>query len=201
MDNLRDFLTEMENEYKVIEVDEEISLEYRVAQILRNNPHDTVLINNITESNKKIISGICNSREKIARALNVEVPEISGRIIKAMENPLPVEIYEKTSQNFQTSKKADLKEIPIPTYYRKDAGPYITAGVIIAKNPETGIRNASIHRMLVTGDNRLGIRIVPRNLYTYNQMAEEKDQPLEVAIAIGMHPATLLALHFYPHYH
>jgi UbiD family decarboxylase len=193
MDNLRDFLTELENEYKVIEVDEEISLKYQVAQILRNNPHDVVLINNITESNKKIISGICNSREKIARALNVKVPEISGRIIKAMENPLPVEIYEKTSQNFQTSKKADLKEIPIPTYYRKDAGPYITAGVIIAKNPETGIRNASIHRMLVTGDNRLGVRIVPRNLYTYNQMAEEQDQPLDVAIAIGIHPATLLA--------
>ena len=43
MDNLRDFLTELENEYKVIEVDEEISLKYQVAQILRNNPHDVIL--------------------------------------------------------------------------------------------------------------------------------------------------------------
>lgn len=193
MDNLRNFLKALENEYKVERVDEETSLEFQVAQTLRNNPHEVVLINNIRGNDKRIISGICNSREKIARALGVKVPEISSKIIGALENPVPVEIFEKTSQNFQISKEADLNEIPIPTYYRKDAGPYITAGVIIAKNPETGVRNASIHRMLVIGDNRLGVRIVPRNLYTYHQMAERQDQPLEVAIAIGMHPATLLA--------
>ncbi|HTX61553.1 MAG TPA: UbiD family decarboxylase [Methanobacterium sp.] len=193
MDSLRDFLNELENKYPVLEVDQETSLEYQVAKILRSNPHEIIIFKNIAENDKRIISGICNSREKIARSLNVEVPEISSRIIEAMENPLPIETMEKTSQNFQVSKKADLKEIPIPTYYRKDAGPYITAGVIIAKNPETGIRNASIHRMLVTGGNRMGVRIVPRNLYTYHQIAEKQDQPLEVAIAIGMHPATLLA--------
>ena len=69
----------------------------------------------------------------------------------------------------------------------------MTAGVIIAKDPETGIRNASIHRMLVNGTDRLGVRIVPRNLYTYYKKAEEMEKPLEIAIAIGMHPATLLA--------
>jgi UbiD family decarboxylase len=89
--------------------------------------------------------------------------------------------------------KADLTKLPVPTFYKKDGGPYLTAGVIIAKDPETGVRNASIHRMLVKGKDRLGVRIVPRNLYTYYKKAEELDEPLEIAIAIGMNPATLLA--------
>jgi UbiD family decarboxylase len=94
---------------------------------------------------------------------------------------------------FGVSKSADLTELPVLTYYKRDGGPYITSGVIIAKDPETGIRNASIHRMLLLGKDRLTARIVPRHLYTYHKRAEELDEPLELAIAIGMHPATLLA--------
>ena len=193
MENLRDFLKILEDEFQVTRVYQELSTEYEIARVLRNNPHDVVIFDNVMGSDKNIISGICNSREKIARAINVDVPQISNRIIKAMENPIPIDEVQKASQNFQISKNADLNEIPVPTYYKRDAGPYITAGVIIAKDPETGVRNASIHRMLVNSDNRLGVRIVPRNLYTYHRKAEKLDQTLEIAIAIGMHPATLLA--------
>lgn len=193
MENLRDFLKILEEEFRVIKVYQELSTEYEIAKTLKNNPQDVIIFDNIIGTDKNIISGICNSREKIARALNVEVPQITNRIIQAMENPIPIEEVQKASKNFHVSKKADLKEIPVPTFYKKDAGPYITAGVIIAKDPETGIRNASIHRMLVKNDNQMGVRIVPRNLYTYHQKAEKLDQPLEIAIAIGMHPATLLA--------
>lgn len=193
MENLRNFLQVLEQEFQVTEVDQEVSREYEVAKTLKNNPKDVVIFKNIESSDKRIISGICNTREKIARALDVKVPEISSRIINAMENPLPIEEIQSTKDNFQFSGSADLKEIPVPTYYKNDAGPYITAGVIIAKDPETGIRNASIHRMLVKEGNRMGVRIVPRNLYTYHQKAEKLDEPLEIAIAVGMHPATLLA--------
>ena len=54
-------------------------------------------------------------------------------------------------------------------------------------------RELEMLRMLVKDKNRLGVRIVPRNLYTYYKKAEELDKPLEIAIAIGMNPATLLA--------
>ena len=106
---------------------------------------------------------------------------------------MPIEVVERISKNFAYSKSANLGELPVPTYYKKDGGAYITAGVIIAKDPETGVRNASIHRMLVKDKDHLGVRIVPRNLYTYYKKAEEMDEPLEVAIAIGMNPASLLA--------
>ncbi|MCE5214016.1 MAG: UbiD family decarboxylase [Methanobacterium sp.] len=193
MDNFREFLNILKNEFEVFKVEKEVQLEYEVSKIIGQRSKDLVIFEQIKHSDKRIISGICNSRQKIAYALGIEVPEISSRIIKAMNNPLPIGEEQDISENFPISKKPDLTEIPIPTYYKNDAGPYITAGVIIAKDPETGVRNASIHRMLVSDRDTMGVRIVPRNLYTYHQKAEKLDEPLEIAIAIGMHPATLLA--------
>ena len=190
---MREFLDVLENEFKVIKIEKEISTKYEVAKVLREHPKDAIIFENIKDSKMRIISGICNTRDKIARGIGVNVPEITKKIMEATGNPIKVENIESVKKNYITQKEPNLTEIPIPTYYQKDGGAYITAGVVIAKDPETGIRNASIHRMLVSGKNRLGVRIVPRNLYTYYKKAEEMDKPLEIAIAIGMHPATLLA--------
>ena len=190
---MREFLDIFEKEFKVIKIEEEVSTKYEVAKVLREHPKDILIFENVKESDMRIISGICNTRDKIARGIGVTVPEITKKIMKATENPIPIEQLENVKESYKTQKITNLGEIPIPIYYQKDGGAYITAGVIIAKDPETGIRNASIHRMLVSGKSRLGVRIVPRNLYTYYKKAEEMNKPLEIAIAIGMHPATLLA--------
>ena len=190
---MREFLKVLEEDFKVIKIEKEVSAEYEVAKILREHPKDVLIFENVEGYDMKIISGICNTRDKIARGISVTVPEITKRIMKATENPIPIKNVENVKENFNTQKEPDLGKIPVPTYYKKDGGAYMTAGVVIAKDPETGIRNASIHRMLVSGKDKLGIRIVPRNLYTYYKKAEEMDKPLDIAIAIGMHPATLLA--------
>ena len=190
---MKEFLKVLENDFKVINIEEEVSTKYEVTKILKQYNKEVVIFENIKESDMGIISGICNTREKIANSISVTVPQITSRIVEATENPTPIEKIEKVEKNFQTSMDADLTKLPVPTYYKKDGGAYLTAGVIIAKDPETGIRNASIHRMLVNGKDMLGVRIVPRNLYTYYKKAEEMEKPLEIAIAIGMNPATLLA--------
>jgi 2,5-furandicarboxylate decarboxylase 1 len=190
---MREFLKTLENDFTIITIDEQISTKYEVSKILKAHNNEVVIFNNIKESDMGIISGICNSREKIANSISTTVPEITSRIIRATENPTKIEKIETTGKSFKTSMEADLTKLPVPTFYKKDGGAYLTAGVIIAKDPETGVRNASIHRMLVKGKDRLGVRIVPRNLYTYYKKAEEMNEALEIAIAIGMNPATLLA--------
>ncbi len=190
---MKEFLKVLEKDFKIIKIKDEISTKYEVAKNLKKYDKDVVIFENIKESDMSIISGICNTRQKIAASISATVPQITSRIVEAIDNPTPIDKVEKIGQNFQTSMDADLSKLPVPTYYKKDGGAYLTAGVIIAKDPETGIRNASIHRMLVNGTDRLGVRIVPRNLYTYYKKAEEMEKPLEIAIAIGMNPATLLA--------
>ena len=190
---MRNFLDMLEKKFNLINVKEELSTKFKVAKTLRNYPKELVVANNIKESPIRVISGICNTREKIAMALSCEVSEITFKIMEAMENPIPISNIESVAGNFHQSKNVDLNELPILHHYKKDGGAYITAGVIIAKDPDTGIRNASIHRMLVLGRDKLAVRIVPRHLYTYYKRAEELGKPLDIAIAIGIHPATLLA--------
>ena len=175
----------------IIEITDELSDEFEVAKVLRQYPKDTVIVKNVKGFDMPVISGICNTREKIAKSINCEVSEITQKIIDAMEKPLKVDKFTDFSE-YETSD-VDLNKIPILTHYKRDGGAYITAGVVFARDPETGIQNASIHRMMVLDDKRLVIRIVPRNLYTYFQKAQKLGEDLEIAIAIGMDPAILLA--------
>ena len=175
----------------VIEITDELSSEYEIAKVLRDYPRDTVIVRNPKGYDMSIISGICNTREKIAQSINCEVSEITDRIIDAMENPIKVDKFKDFSE--YDTFEADLDKIPILTHYKRDGGAYITAGVVFARDPQSGVQNASIHRMMVLDKNRLAIRIVPRNLYTYFQNAQRKGEDLDIAIAIGMDPAILLA--------
>jgi UbiD family decarboxylase len=185
------FLKEIEDKFGIIRIKNEVSLKYKAVHELQKHPKETVILEKVKDYDIPIISGICNTREKIAMSLNCEVNEITNKIINGIENPIPIK---KTYplKNYNTLE-ADLSKIPIPTYYKRDGGAYITAGVIFAKNPETGVPNASIHRMLVLKKDKLSVRLVPRNLYTYFKISEKLGQDLDIAIAIGMDPVTLLS--------
>ena len=179
------------NYENVIEINEELSSEFEISRILRDYPKDTVVINNPKDSEIPVISGICNTREKIAESINCKVSEITEKIINASDNPIKVDKFTDFSE--YDNLEVDLDSLPILTHYKRDGGKYITAGVVFARDPETGIQNASIHRMMVLDNKRLVIRIVPRNLYTYFQKAKKQNRDLDIAIAIGMDPAILLA--------
>jgi UbiD family decarboxylase len=189
---MKEFLKIIEKDFGVVRIDNEVSSMFEAAKILREHPKEAVILENVKESDIPVISGICNTRDKIARALNTDVSGITHKIIDGMETPQAVQNIGKISENYNTSP-ANLGKLPILTHYQRDGGPYITAGVIFARDPENGTRNASIHRMLVLDDNHLTVRIVPRHLYTYHQRAEASGKDLDIAIAIGMNPATLLA--------
>lgn len=181
----------LENTEDIIEINDELSCEFEVAKVLRQYPKDTVILTNVKNSEMPVVSGICNTREKIAKSINCEVNEITSKIIEASDNPIKVENFTDFSEYNTT--EADLSKLPILTHYKRDGGAYITSGVVFARDPETGIQNASIHRMMVLDDKRLAIRIVPRNLYTYFQKAQKLNKDLEIAIAIGMDATILLA--------
>ena len=175
----------------IIEITDELSSEFEVSKVLRQYPKDTVIVKNVKGYDMPVITGICNTRDKIAKSINCEVSEITEKIIEAMEKPIKVDKFTDFSE--YDNLDVNLDKIPILTHYKRDGGAYITAGVVFARDPETGIQNASIHRMMVLDNKRLVIRIVPRNLYTYFQNAQKAGKDLDIAIAIGMDPAILLA--------
>ncbi len=83
----------------------------------------------------------------------------------------------------------DLARIPIKKHFERDAGRYITNGIVVAKDPETGVRNASFHRMQVKGRNRLGTSLHSRrHLWDYVKRAEELGKAIPIAVVVGAHP-------------
>jgi 4-hydroxy-3-polyprenylbenzoate decarboxylase len=94
----------------------------------------------------------------------------------------------------KTGSAIDLGEFPIPTHFSNDAGRYITAGVIFAKDPITQVGNMSFARLQVMQKNTLGTSLHSRgDLWRYHQKQEELECGLEVAIAVGVHPAISIA--------
>jgi 2,5-furandicarboxylate decarboxylase 1 len=83
----------------------------------------------------------------------------------------------------------DLNSIPIVTHHERDAGPYITSGIVVVKDPETGIYNAAIQRLFVHDRTTLGIFMVPTG---HNKMVQQKyaaaGRDMPVAVVIGHHP-------------
>lgn len=122
--------------------------------------------------------------------------DIEDLVVAGMSNPLEPEVVEESAPTrvFTGDGVDVLGTLPIPHYYREDAGHYITIGVMIAKDPETGVLNAGIYRIQVTGKDRLAAMInIKRDLHAILAKAARMRRAVEVVIAIGVVPSLLVA--------
>ena len=95
----------------------------------------------------------------------------------------------------------DLTRLPIPTHFAVDAGPYITAGQICARDPQTGVDTTGFHRLMLKGRNRLGVSLHSRRrMYEYHRRAEARGEPLPAVVTLGIHPIHYMGsmAHHYP---
>ncbi|MBI1774181.1 MAG: UbiD family decarboxylase [Proteobacteria bacterium] len=91
-------------------------------------------------------------------------------------------------------KDGTLSELPQITYWERDAGPYFTAAIYLAREPDTGVANLSFHRSMYVSDTELRIRLGgTHDLTRYQQKAEARGQALPAALLIGTAPDIFLA--------
>ncbi len=141
-----------------------------------------------------VISGLVSDRGWMAEAMGVTPDRLLGYFQNAALNPLPWREVTSAPAQEVVHRELDLTTmLPIPVHNELDSGPYITAGLVISRNPQTGIQNVTIHRLQVSGKNRLGILMLPRHTLSYFRMAEEAGNDLPIAIVIGVDPLTLLS--------
>lgn len=176
---------------------EGVSLEYELAAIAKRlDGRQAVLFPKPGGFAVPVVSGYVASRAWIAEAMGVAESELLAAFRDASEKPTPwTELAaERAPVREVTVEKPDLlKLFPIPRHSEHDSAPYITAGVIVARNPATGAQNVSIQRIQVKDGRRLQALILPRHLSAFHTMAEEKGEALPIAIVIGADPLTLLA--------
>lgn len=142
-----------------------------------------------------VVSGLLSTRAWVAEAMGVSEGEVADRYQNAIDAPLPWrEVDGALGVQQVVNRSPDLgRDLPIPVHNEHDSGAYITAGLVIARNPQTGAQNVSINRLQVSGPDRLGILILPRDLHRFHDLAERSGQALSVAVVIGVDPLTMLA--------
>ncbi|MGQ9542693.1 MAG: UbiD family decarboxylase [Candidatus Bathyarchaeia archaeon] len=189
--NLRELIRGLENRGEVKQISRRVLLKFEAAAIMKKYDGKQVLLFSDVEGHRNVLAGICGTRERVAYALGVPLERLRPNLIGALrqpEYPIVVEKYEAERE------LPNLRKLPILTHFERDAGPYMTSAIVSARLPGTNLENVSVHRLMVVDEKHLAIRIVPRHLYHIcKKMREAGKNTLDVGIALGLHPAVLIA--------
>src|SRR5580704_12409288 len=113
---------------------------------------------------------------------------IRSFIGRAIGGPLPPDVVERAPAHEEVHRNGfDIGAmLPVLTHTPADGGRFITAGVVVARDPETGIYNASYHRLQLLGAQRTAIRLdYGRHLRLAWERAKAKGEHLPIAVYIG----------------
>ncbi|MGY4794728.1 UbiD family decarboxylase [Lysinibacillus fusiformis] len=200
--DMRDALQSLEKTGRVTKVKGQVDVNFELAAVLAQCPNrSAVIFENIKDHTIKVIGNLVD-RKNFAIACGIDQTlEASLNYIKnGIENPIaPVLVENAPCREVIKKENIDiLKDIPITTFFEKEAGHYITAGIVVAKDPETGKKNVSMNRLLILGPNKLMIGMSPsHHLHQLLEKSRILGKTLEVAISIGNHPAVLVAANAY----
>lgn len=192
--DLRQFLTELKKIDDLILIQDEVSTKHEIAAVMKENDGGPALLfKRVKGYQNSVVAGVCGTRERIYRALKTGRENFYERLHSAIKAPIPPKVIDGCPVK-EVLEKPNLQKIPILTHYERDPGPYLTSAIVAANSPDGSIENISIHRMLVVDEQHLAIRVVGgRHLQRLYRMADTEGKPLDVAIAVGIHPAIMLA--------
>jgi UbiD family decarboxylase len=184
----RDFIDRLRENGKLVEVPQPVSPRFEASRIAKEIKAP-VLFHDISGS--KVIMNLLGSRDELASMLGVPKEEIIRKLSEVSPEG-EVKIVSESPTLEVIENEVDLTKLPILTHFEKDGAPYITAGIVVSEYG--GTINASIHRLMLVGKDKLAARLVPpRHTYLLHKKAIEKGEPLPVAIVIGCDPTIIYA--------
>ena len=156
-----------------------------------------VLFESVAGSDYPVFTGLYWSRELLGALMGQDEAALPGyvgeRIARWQKRPRPPVLRDDGPVLARRQKRVNLARLPIPTHALEDGGPYLDAGVVIARDPDSGVRNASIQRFQVVDRNTLVVNIdAGRHLETYLARAAARGETLPLSVNIGVGPG----LHF-----
>lgn len=159
---------------------------------------EVVLCEKVEGHSFPVLVGLYWNRANLARLFGCSTRQlpfvVADAVQKWQQNPIEPEVIEQGPANEVVEPEVDLYKLPIPTHALDDGGPYIDSAVVIARDPDTGVRNTSIYRALVVGRDRLTVQLdAGRHVRDYYERAEKRGIPLEVTINNGVGPAIHIA--------
>lgn len=197
--DIREFLEHLGSIGELLTIQEEVDRRFELSAVLRQvttGEGPVVLFENIKGySDIRVVGNVLGSRRRLTEALGCSGTELLDTFIQRRNQPLePILVDTGPVKEVLLTNDLDLNTLlPAPVFHERDAGPYLTAGIAIARDPETGQQSMGIHRVAVKGKDRLGIFLANPPLAHYLAKAEGLGQPLNIVIALGVDPLLMLA--------
>ena len=198
--SMRAYLAVLREAGDLVGIQQPVGLDYEIAACLAEADHGPALhFSNVKSSSgvaaMPIVGNLLNSLPRFATGLSSTPHALQAALITAIENPLPHRLVSSAPcQQDIITEPSLVDELPIPRFFKKEAGPYITAGVIVAKDRIGGHANLSIARLMPLGGNRAFAGIAPNHhLAMLARAAHQRGEKLDIAVCIGNHPAVLVA--------
>lgn len=201
MKDLRSYLAEVQAHSSIaferidepVRRDKGLSARVKAAES-RGNP--VMVFSAADGSSMPVISGLHACRERVALALGVAEADAVEHFLACLRRPVPVAWRDAgpVQEVCLSGAQARLDRLPILTHAPLDSGPYITAGVGVVRDPESGAINTGIYRLQVLGPGHFTVGAdIDHDLGRLISDARDRRQNLPFAVILGHHPAFTIA--------
>jgi 2,5-furandicarboxylate decarboxylase 1 len=143
-----------------------------------------------------IVTNLFASKRHMALALDTTPDQVVDRFTEAQRRRIPPAVVNSgpVKEILLTGERADLRSLPLVTHCEKDAGPYLSSGITIIRDPVSQSLNAGIYRNRYLTPTTLTMNMAPLcHASEIALQAEARKQHVDAAIVIGHHPALGMA--------
>ncbi len=173
-----------------------VNTEFEIASLMsRLDGGPALLFPDVDGFSMPVFGNFLASQANCEAAFGIDYRGIRQLFSRALDTPLPpVLVADGPAQENVHRDDFDIgRVLPVMRHTEADSGRFITAGIVIVRDPETGVYNASYHRLQLIGPRRTAIKLdYGRHLRIAYERAAKKAQPLPIVVCIG----TDIGLHY-----
>ena len=170
-------------------------------KLAERDRYPVIRFENVNGSDIPLVTNMFGKYELLGLALGVEPDEPKSSILSTFRERIANPIDTVTVGRGDAPVKQvvieggdiDLASIPVIRHAEKNSGKYISIGVLVVRDPETGVLNAGVYRHEIKGPQEIACMFNPAHHagYIYRKYRELK-RPMEAVLFIGHHPAAIL---------
>lgn len=197
--DFRAFLTALKNAGELVDIARPVSPKYDIAKALAkaSSVQGPALMFAQTGTDFPLVAGVYGTRKRALIAFEATERTIHDKVLKGINEqvgPIDFKGAAPCQEVVLTGDAIDVTRLPVPIYSPKDGGPYITAGIVVSENPETGVPDIGNYRFQVHGPKELGVFSAPNHRFGKNMAhAIAMGKELHGAVAIGVDPLTMFS--------
>src|SRR5215470_11047023 len=124
--SFRDYINTLRKNDEVLEITKPVDLRNVAALVAQSEK--ALLFKNLPGYSMPVVSGLLQSRKRVALGMGVAYESVADKLGKAMEKPIkPRRVANApVKEVIRTGKKVDLYDLPVPVFSIMDGGPMIT---------------------------------------------------------------------------